>query len=269
MKRLLHFFIYFSYIYIGDGMDRQVLYAFLLTTIAGLSTMIGCFFIFIPKKTKKIIIGSLSFASAVMFTVSFTDLIPESFSMLTKEFRLFPCILIILICMNVGIIFSLLIDKYLPDGVEQDGLYRVGIISMFAIILHNIPEGMATFMAGNTNIHLGIALTFAIALHNIPEGISISIPIYYAAGSKKKALWYTFISGLSELFGAIITYLFLKPFITNRIMGYLFALIAGIMLHISLFELLPTSWKYKSRGVTILYFIIGFLFILINHFIFK
>lgn len=152
---------------------------------------------------------------------------------------------------------------------QSNGLYRVGIISMLAIILHNIPEGMATFMAGNTNLHLGIALTIAIALHNIPEGISISIPIYYATGSKKKAFLYTFISGLSELFGAIITYLFLKPFITDQIMGYLFAFIAGIMLHISLCELLPTSWKYKSRGVTLFYLLIGFLFMFLNHILFQ
>lgn len=250
-------------------MDKQVLYSFLLTTIAGLSTMLGCIFIFISKKTKKIVVASLSFAAAVMFTVSFTDLIPESFELLSKQFYLFPCIIIILICINVGIIFSFLIDKYLPEDTERNGLYRVGIFSMVAIILHNIPEGMATFMAGNTDLHLGIALTIAIALHNIPEGISISIPIYYATGSKKKALWYTFISGLSELFGAVITYLFLKPFITDRIMGYLFAFIAGIMLHISLFELLPTSLKYKNRGVTALYFAIGLLFMLINHFIFQ
>ncbi len=249
-------------------MNQSVLYAFLLSTIAGLSTMIGCIFIWIKKKTKNIIIASLSFAAAVMFTVSFTDLIPESYGMLAKEFVWFPCVIILLIWINIGIIFSFLIDKYLPDDMNKNGLYRVGIFSMIAIILHNIPEGMATFMAGNTDIHLGIALTFAIALHNIPEGISISIPIYYATGSRKKALLYTFISGISELFGAMITYLFLKPFITDRLMGYLFAFIAGIMLHISIFELLPTSWRYKNRGVTILYFLIGFFFIIINHFLF-
>lgn len=250
-------------------MDKQILYSFLLTTIAGLSTIIGCIFIFFPKKTNKILIGSLSFAAAVMFTVSFTDLLPESFGLLSKHFYLFPCVIIMLISMNLGIIFSFLIDRYLPVETEKNSLYRVGIISMLAIILHNIPEGMATFMAGNTNLHLGMALTIAIALHNIPEGISISIPIYYATGSKKKAFWYTFVSGLSELFGAIITYLFLKPFITDQVMGYLFAFIAGIMLHISLFELLPTSWKYKSRGVTIFYLFIGFLFMFLNHLLFQ
>ena len=140
---------------------------------------------------------------------------------------------------------------------------------MLAIILHNIPEGMATFMAGNTDIKLGISLAIAIALHNIPEGISISVPIYYATNSKFKAILYTSLSGLSELFGAIITYLFLKPFINDTLMGLLFAMIAGIMLHISFSELIPTSLNYNNKKLTFTLFFIGILFIVINHFIFS
>ena len=140
---------------------------------------------------------------------------------------------------------------------------------MLAIILHNIPEGMATFMASNTDISLGISLTIAIALHNIPEGISISVPIYYATNSKIKAISYTALSGLSELFGAIITYLFLKPFINDIVMGLLFSIIAGIMMHISLYELLPTSLKLNNKKITIFSFIFGILFMTINHLIFN
>lgn len=242
---------------------------FLLTTIAGLSTMIGTFLIFISKKKSKLIIlASLSFAAAVMMTVSFTDLIPESFTMLSTQFKTFPAILILLIFLNIGIILSFTIDKYLPD-TSSDGLYRVGLISMLAIILHNIPEGIATFMAGNVDIKLGIALTIAIALHNIPEGISISVPIYYATGSKRKSLLYTLISGLSELFGAILTYLFLKPFINDFVMGCLFALIAGIMLHIAFYELLPTSLNYKKNTLTLIFFFIGMFFMIISHLLFS
>lgn len=242
---------------------------FLLTTIAGLSTMIGTFLIFLSKKKSNfIILSSLSFAAAVMMTVSFTDLIPESYSMLSLTFRAFPTILILLIFINIGIILSFTIDKYLPD-TSSDGLYRVGLISMLAIILHNIPEGIATFMAGNTDFKLGITLTIAIALHNIPEGISISVPIYYATGSKFKALFYTFISGLSELLGAIITYLFLKPFISDTVMGCLFATIAGIMLHISISELIPTALKYKKIKLVIIFFIMGMTFMIISHLLFN
>ena len=231
--------------------------------------MIGTFLIFISKKKSDfIILGSLSFAAAVMITVSFTDLIPESFSMLSMVFKAFPTILVLLIFVNIGIIISFTIDKYLPD-TSNDELYRVGLISILAIILHNIPEGIATFMAGNTDFTLGITLTIAIALHNIPEGISISVPIYYATGSKRKALFYTFISGLSELLGAVITYLFLKPFISDTIMGGLFAIIAGIMLHIAVSELIPTSLKYKKGKLTLIFFIIGMFFMITSHLLFS
>lgn len=242
--------------------------SFLLTLIAGLSTLIGSIVIFLNKKNKdKIIISSLAFASSVMFTISLTDLLPESYNMLNDIFKLVPLILIILISVNVGIILSFYIKKYIPEN-NNDNLYKVGLISMLAIIMHNIPEGMATFMASNTNISLGISLTIAIALHNIPEGISIAVPIYYSTNSKLKAILYTFISGLSEILGAVITYLFLKPLINDFLMGILFSLIAGIMLHISLTELLPTSLNYKNKKMTFISFIIGIIFVLFSHFVF-
>lgn len=231
--------------------------------------MIGTILIFISKKKNNLIVlSSLSFAAAVMITVSFSDLIPEAYSMLSITFKKIPTILILLIFLNVGIILSFTIDKYLPN-TSNNGLYRVGVISMLAIILHNIPEGIATYMAGNKDLSLGITLTIAIALHNIPEGISISVPIYYSTGSKFKALFYTFISGLSELLGAIITYMFLKPFISDTILGLLFAIIAGIMLHISLTELLPTSLSYKNSKLTFIFFIIGISFMIISHLLFN
>lgn len=124
-------------------------------------------------------------------------------------------------------------------------------------------------MASSSNFSLGIVLTIAIALHNIPEGISISIPIYYSTNSKSKAFFYTFISGISELFGAFITYLFLKPFINDRVMGILFGIIAGIMMHISVYELLPISLKYKKKKKTLFFYILGIAFILLNHFLFN
>lgn len=237
---------------------------FLLTTLAGLSTMIGTILIFIFKrKNNFVILASLSFAAGVMLVASIFDLIPESFSLLSLTFKIFPAILILLIFLNIGIIISFTINKYLPD-TSNDELYRVGVVSMLAIIIHNIPEGIATFMAGCSDSKLGITLTLAIALHNIPEGISISVPIYYATKSKKKALLYTFISGLSELFGAVITSLFLKPFINDVTMGCLFSVIAGIMINISIYELLPSSFKYNKLKSSILFLMIGMCFMLIS-----
>ena len=160
----------------------------------------------------------------------------------------------------------MLIDYYLPTEFNNNNLYKLGIISMLAIILHNIPEGIATFLTANKDINLGLSLAIAITLHNIPEGISIAVPIYYSTKKKSKALLYTFISALSEPFGAILAFIFLKNIITDNIMGYLLSFIAGIMLHISLCELLPSSFKYKKKKHTIFFFILGILFMLLRLF---
>ena len=229
--------------------------------------MLGIIPIFIKIKNKdKVIASSLAFASGVMLSVSITDLIPESIHMLKNYFNGQIVILLSFIFMLIGIITSSLIDKYLPT-INYQNLYRVGIISMLAIILHNIPEGIATFISTTKDTSLGISLATSIALHNIPEGISISIPIYYSTKSKFKALFYTFISALSEPIGAILTYLFLLPLITDTLLGLLFSFIAGIMLQISLMELLKESLNYNYKQQTKLFFLIGIIFMLLKIFI--
>ena len=248
----------------------NTIYAFTLSTLAGLATLLGFLpLLFNLHNEQNIILKALAFASGVMLTVSITDLIPESLHYLKTCLFSFPRIIVMLICICIGIILSMTIDKYLPENKANNSkLYRVGIISMLAIILHNIPEGIATFMTSSTNIKIGLSLSIAIALHNIPEGISISMPIYSSTKSKSKAISYTFISALSEPFGAIIAFLFLKDIMNNLLMGMLLAMIAGIMLHISFYELLPESLSYNNKKLSILFFIIGVLFMSINHFIF-
>lgn len=249
---------------------NTTIYGFLLTVLAGFSTLIGTIFIFNKKTNKeKVIVSALSFAAGVMITVSFTDLLPESFFSLSQYLKSFPSFIIIGIFFSIGVLLSMLIDKYLPEPKENiSGLYRVGLISMLAIILHNIPEGIATFMATHADLNLGVTLAIAIALHNIPEGISISIPIYYATGSRKKAFFYTFISALSEPFGALLTFLFLGKFMNNFAMGLLFSVIAGIMMQISIYELLPTTKKYHMKKRMILFFMIGVIFMVGSHYFF-
>lgn len=242
--------------------------AFLITTLAGLSTMLGLLPIFIKLKNEtKIIAGSLAFASGVMICISITDLVPESISMLDNNYNGITTIGLSFIFIMIGIFLSNFIENKLPSNTIDSPLYKVGIISMVAIILHNIPEGIATFISTTKDTSLGISLAIAIAMHNIPEGISISVPIYYATKSKSRAFLYTLISGLSELVGAILTYLFLLPFITDIILGLLFSLIAGIMLHISFTEILPTSLNYNEIKITKLFFIIGMIFMLLKYFI--
>lgn len=248
----------------------NITYSFLITFLAGFATMLGIIVIFIPSNNKnKIIVSSLSFASGVMICVSLTDLIPESLTMLTSKYNYIASILIFLIFLCFGIISSMAIDKYMPENKKNNSkLFRVGIISMFAIILHNIPEGIATFMASSINAKLGISLAIAIAMHNIPEGISISVPIFYSTKSKKRAITYTLISAISEPFGALLAFLFLRRFITNSFMGILFAFIAGIMMYISIYELLKEAKKYKEKDLSSIFFVIGIIFMFINHFLF-
>lgn len=226
--------------------------------------MLGTILIF-KKKNENIIISSLSFAAGIMLSVSITDLIPESLKLLSINNSNIKTIIISFIFILLGMVLSSLINKFIKI---DNKLYQVGILSMIVIILHNIPEGIITFVTTANNAKLGIVLAIAIAMHNIPEGISISLPIYYATNSKFKAFLYTFISALSEPFGAFITFIFLKNYINNSNMGILFSIIAGIMTYISVFELLPTSFNYKKKKLTIISFVIGILFMIINHYCF-
>lgn len=245
---------------------NNTLLAFILTFIAGFSTLIGAVFIFYKGDIKKLVVRCLSFAAGVMFSISILDLMPEAFELIYKENSRNNTFLIMLLCILFGFLVSSFIDKAVPEVpfVKDKKLYKVGLFSMFAIIIHNIPEGIATFLSSASNLSLGLSLTFAIALHNIPEGISIAVPIYSASKSKKKALFYTLISALAEPFGALIAYLFLASFITNNIMGCTLAIILGIMTHISMCKLLPASLSYKNKKITWLYFIIGFIFMIVS-----
>lgn len=238
---------------------------FILTFLAGCSTLIGYLFIHLKNNSNKVLISSLAFAGGVMFLISVVDLIPSSFSNISNTFFIIPSFIIVSIFVLIGIIFSMLIDKYLPDNSYSDsGLYRVGMISMLAIMLHNIPEGIATFLTSSHDIKLGITLATALALHNIPEGISVAIPIYYSTGNRKKAFLYTLISGMSEFLGAVFASIFLINFSSDLFMGCLYAVIAGIMMQISIYELLPSSLKYKNYIRTFVYFIVGMVFMLVS-----
>lgn len=248
--------------------------AFILTTLAGFSTLLGAFLIFFKfKNEERLLAGCLSFAAGVMMMISIIDLMPEGVSLLKTRYGLFATIGLGLGAIILGGITSGLLDYFFPDNIKNSdknirynsSLYKVGIISMIAIIIHNIPEGIATFVTTHHNISLGFSLALAISLHNIPEGLSIAIPIYYSTKSRVKALLYTLVSALSEPFGAVITYLFLINYINETVLGLLYFLIAGIMLYISMFELLPKSKSYNYKRLTYLFFVIGIVFITIFH----
>lgn len=238
-------------------------FGLIISLVAGLSTIIGYFSIYIKGNKNKIISLFLAFSSGVMITLSIIDLLPSSIEYLSDTKSIYVSIFYSFILFIVGIILSSIIDKL----NKEEGLYKTGIISMIGIILHNIPEGIATYILSTIDIKLGLLLAIAIILHNIPEGVGISIPIYYSTKSKKKALLYTIISGLSEPFGALLSFLFLSKYINITIIGLLYSLIAGLMIYIGYFELFKTSKKYNNN--TNNYLLLGSLFILIIEIILK
>lgn len=229
--------------------------------------MFGIFPIFFSNyKEEKIVPVTLLFASGVMITISFLSLIPEAFDLFLQNVLIVPSILFTAIFVVIGIMFSAKISKKIEEKISSNYLYRLGIITVIALIFHNIPEGITTFLSSHHDLSLGLTLSFGIALHNIPEGISVAIPIYYATKSRSKAIFFTFISGFSEAIGAIIAYLFLAPFINNFILGCILAVASGIMIHISIYELIPTSFKYPLSIKVLLFFILGSFIMFLCHF---
>lgn len=216
---------------------------FIITFISGITTILGIIPTYINSKYKDYIIKfSLLFSCIVMFSISIFSLIPEAINYIGISFM---SIILLLIFINIGIIISSYIDKSL-NKISSNNLFKVGVVSVIALVLHNIPEGIITFLTSSNDIKLGISIAIAIALHNIPEGISIAIPIYYSTNSHKKAFIYTFISGFSELFGGVISYIFLSKYINNNLLFIILSITSGIMIHISLFELLPIILKKEE-----------------------
>lgn len=247
---------------------NSIVISFLITTFAGLSTMIGVLPVFISNyKEEQIIPAALLFASGVMLTISFLSLIPEGFTLFFQNVLIIPSILFTAIFVVLGIGFSAEISRKIEEKLSFNYLYRLGIITVIALIFHNIPEGITTFLSSRHDLSLGLTLSLGIALHNIPEGISVAVPIYYATKSRKKAIIFTFISGFSETIGAIIAYLFLAPFITSFILGLILSIAAGIMIHISIYELIPTSFKYQLSMIMLLFFVFGVFIMVLCHFI--
>lgn len=139
---------------------------------------------------------------------------------------------------------------------------------MIALMIHNFPEGIATFMASYNDISTGISLGIAIMLHNIPEGISIAVPVYYATGNKKRGLFLTLISGLAEPLGAFVSYILLKNYINDVTISLVLILVAGIMMSLAIDEMIPEVNKYNNKVTSIFGMILGLILVLINLYLF-
>lgn len=243
---------------------------------AGIATGIGGFLVLLYRKTNvKLLSTMLGFSAGVMIYVSFIEIFPEAESILTGAHGATRGKILSVLSFFFGIVMIALLDEIVPEPnnphsshriEEADSpyflkisgkLYKTGIFTAIAITIHNFPEGIAAFISGVRNPVLGISIATAIAIHNIPEGISIAIPIYYATRSRRKALWMSILSGLSEPLGAVLTMLILGPFISDTLFGIVFAAVAGIMIYISLDELLPASREYGEHHFSILGLVLG------------
>lgn len=254
----------------------NVLFALGLTVLAGLSTGIGSLLAFFSKKfNPKFLSAALGLSAGVMIYVSFVEIFPKAQESLTAFYGARAGQWYTILAFFAGIALIALIDFLVPsyenpheiknmnldevkDAIPDDKkLMRMGVFSAIAIAIHNFPEGLATFMAAMKDPALGISIAIAIAIHNIPEGVAVSVPIYFATRSRKKAFWYSFLSGLAEPVGALVGFFLLSSVINDASFGLVFAAVAGIMVYISLDELLPTAEEYGEHHIAIIGLIAG------------
>ncbi len=232
---------------------------------------------FFAKSTNtKLLSFSMGLSGGVMIYVSFVEILAKSRDYLCACHGHVGGNWMAVGSFFAGIALIAVIDKLIPDFENPHemhtvgevnaavadcnvgkGLLKTGMFTALAIGIHNFPEGLATFSAALTDPHLGLAIAIAIAIHNIPEGIAVSIPIYYATCDRKKAFGLSLLSGLAEPLGALIGYLVLRPFMSESVLGFLFGGVAGIMVYISLDELLPSAEKYGHHHLTIGGIILG------------
>lgn len=239
---------------------------FLLTLIAGLCTGIGSLLAFFYKgDQKKFLSVGLGFSAGVMIYVSMVEIFQKAWESLSVDYGEKTGMLLTMIGFFGGMFLIAFIDHLIPkdknlhefdsfqveNTEDKSQLLRTGIFTALAIGIHNFPEGLATFISAIHEPELAIPIVVAIAIHNIPEGIAVSVPIYSATGNRKKALFYSFASGLAEPVGAILGYTLLMPFMSDLVFGLLFASVAGIMVFISLDELLPAAEKYGEHHLSI------------------
>jgi ZIP family zinc transporter len=248
---------------------ENLLFAFTLTLFAGLSTGIGSIIGFLSKEfNPKFLSGALGFSAGVMIYVSFVEIFAEAKGILIMSYEKRLGSWMTVIAFFTGMLIIALIDNFVPsfgnphemqsiekleamDKEEKQRLMRMGLFSALAIAIHNFPEGIATFISALSDPAMGISIAVAIAIHNIPEGLAVSVPVYYATKDRKRALMLSLLSGLSEPLGALIGYFILRTILSQAVLGFVFACVAGIMVYISLDELLPTAEEYGEHHVAI------------------
>jgi zinc transporter, ZIP family len=260
-------------------MSTPLFLAFAVTTGAGLATGIGAAIGLFAKRTNHLFLAlALGFSAGVMIYVSFVEIVPKAIGFLAQDRDDTAALGWMSVAFLSGLLFMALLYRALPDLELPDPknpplattvtatdrtppvdpvLLRAGLLVALAITLHNFPEGIAVFFLTLEDPSVGIPVGVAIALHNIPEGIAVAVPLYYALGKRAWAFLLGLASGLAEPLGALIGYVVLQSFITDTVLGVLFAVVAGIMVFISLDSLLPAARQYGNGQVVIYGVIVG------------
>jgi len=267
----------FAILNISNIMELNNIYlGFALATFAGLSTGIGSgIALFTKFSNKRFLAIALGLAAGIMIYVSFIEMMQLSFESLTGIYGLTFGKLISVTGFVVGLLLMLLIDQLFDhqsiadfiarsEDENESVLIKAGVFSAIALAIHNFPEGFATFTATVYDPAIGFTLATAIAVHNIPEGIAVSVPIYYATRSKRKAFYISFLSGLAEPLGALIGFLIFKTVFNEALFGISFALCAGIMVYVALNELLPVAKDYGEPSDAIIGVTIGMIIMAIS-----
>ena len=244
-----------------------------LTLCAGMSTLLGGFVTFFVKRNNlKALSVGLGFSAGVMIYVSLNELMSEAPEMLGGFYSEIPARALSFAGFFTGIVIAVLIDYFVPDHIESDFLNtkskhcrqrhqirRAGLITALAITLHNFPEGVATFLVSSQDLRLGIPVAIAIAIHNIPEGIAVALPIFHATGKKRLAIFYSFLSGISEPVGGLLGVLLLKTIMPAQTIGIMTAAVAGIMVYLSFDTLLPLAREYGENHHVVIGIVSGML----------
>ena len=238
----------------GVIMISSILRAFALTLAAGLSTGIGSSIAFLSKKENRLFLSvSLGFSAGVMIYVSMIEMFPKAQTDLSSVYGQRMGSALTVLSFFAGMALIAIPDRILPlnetpSGTQSSSLMKTGIYTALAISIHNFPEGIATFISALREPGVAIPVAAAIAIHNIPEGIAVSVPIYQATGSRARAFFYSFLSGMAEPAGAFLGRILLQPLLAGPALGLLSAAVAGIMVFLSFDELLPSAGAHGSRN---------------------
>ncbi|MDN5688102.1 MAG: zinc transporter ZupT [Brachybacterium sp.] len=265
-----------------------MLVAFLLTLLAGGATSIGAALGVLGRGTNpKMLGGGLGLSAGVMLYVSFVELMPQGAQILSDgEAVTTRGTTLAVLSFFVGIALIAVLDRLVPESVSphefagrmtgSEGhaevrdaleqaedralrarLLRTGAVTAAALALHNVPEGFATFVAALQAPEIAIPVVVAIAVHNIPEGLAVAVPVRRATGSRAKAFWLATMTGLAEPVGAVIGFLLLAPLLNGGAMGAILAGVAGVMVFVSLDELLPAAEETGEHHAVIYSLIAG------------